>query len=102
MKHRPAPKCLSDNPLVFEPRFYLAKYVDLQCAFIKPGYDTYTMASKHWCSNGAREGRQGVGSFNSKQYLARYSDLRRAYGSDTKKAVDHFIRWGFKEGRKGN
>ena len=102
VKHRPAPKCQADNPLVFESRFYLAKHVDLQCAYIKPGLDTYAMASNHWCRHGVREGRQGVGSFNSKQYLARYADLKRAFGSDTKKAVEHFIGWGFKEGRKGN
>ena len=59
VRHRPAPKCQADNPLVFEPRFYLAKYVDLQCDYIKPGYDTYARASNHWCRYGVREGRQG-------------------------------------------
>ena len=28
--------------------------------------------------------------------------LRRAFGNVNKKVVDHFIRWGFKEGRKGH
>ena len=97
------PKCDNDSPLVFDPRFYLATYNDLRCAFIKPGIKTFDVAAQHWCNNGVKEGRQGIASFNSTKYLARYGDLQKAFGKDNiVQATTHFIEYGFNENRIGN
>ena len=97
------PKCKNDNPLVFDPRFYLATYNDLRCAYIKPGIDTFAAAAQHWCDYGVKEGRQGIASFSSKAYLARYGDLQKAFGNNNYvQATTHFIQHGFKENRIGN
>ena len=96
------PKCYLDSPLVLDPRFYLAKYNDLRCAFIKPGIDAFAAAAQHWCTYGVKEGRQGIKTFHSTAYLARYGDLQRAFGKDNiVQATKHFIGTGFKENRNG-
>ena len=96
------PKCSYDSNLVLDPRFYLATYNDLRCAFIKPGIDSFTAASQHWCDYGVKEGRHGIQSFNNKAYLARYKDLQKDLGKDNiTQATTHFIETGFNEGRSG-
>ena len=55
------------SPLVFDPIFYINDNPDIQRA----GIDTEHEANHHWLSHGARDGRQGCGSFHSKQYLQR-------------------------------
>ena len=40
--------------------------------------------------------------FNAAYYLAKYPDLKKAYGSDEQKAFSHFIRHGMKEGRQAS
>ena len=95
--------CSLDSNLVFDPRFYLAEYNDLRCAFIKPGIKTFDVAAQHWCDHGVKEGRQGIASFSSKAYLARYGDLQKAFGNNNYvQATTHFIQYGFKENRIGN
>ena len=87
---------------MFDPRFYLATYNDLRCAFIKPGIDSFAAASQHWCDYGVKEGRHGIQSFHNKAYLARYKDLQKAYGkNNVVQATTHFINTGFNEGRSG-
>ena len=42
--------------------------------------------------------KSGIG-FNAQQYLANYKDLQDAFGTDEKKAVEHYKEFGKKEGR---
>ena len=37
--------------------------------------------------------------FDEAQYLANYPDLQGAFGTDTGRAVEHFVRYGLFEGR---
>ena len=60
------------SPLVFDPIFYINDNPDLQRA----GIDTENEANHHWLTTGAREGRQGCGSFHSMQYLQRFDPFR--------------------------
>jgi hypothetical protein len=86
------------NPIVFNPSWYLSHYPDLQAEF---GNDTVA-ATHHWLNNGISEGRQGVPSFHSQQYLQMYSDLAVAFGSANYAAgIQHYLTYGTKEGRAG-
>ena len=53
---------------VFNATFYMNKYPDVAAAV---GYDPQK-AKEHWVNNGAAEGRQGIRTFNVKQYIAMY------------------------------
>ena len=39
--------------------------------------------------------------FDANFYFNKYTDIRKAYGSDSAKALQHFINYGMKEGRQG-
>ena len=41
-------------------------------------------------------------TFDAKFYSNKYSDLKKAFGTDTKKLYDHFIEFGIKEGRQAS
>lgn len=41
----------------------------------------------------------GKGAFDAAGYLDRYSDLKEAFGDDTEKARQHYLDYGYKEGR---
>lgn len=57
----------------------------------------------HWRSNGFNEGRQGSMEFSVRDYLARYPDLRQAFGANNYgAALDHWIHHGMAEGRQGS
>ncbi|XP_046559949.1 uncharacterized protein LOC124268967 [Haliotis rubra] len=75
------------SPLVFDPIFYVNTNADLHHL----GINTEAAAKQHWLSKGISEGRQGCGSFHSRQYLKRYSDLTKAYGTDYHQAVVHYL-----------
>ena len=53
------------SPLVFDALFYINDNPDIMFAEVL----TKEEAQIHWLSLGAEEGRQGCGSFHSKQYL---------------------------------
>ncbi|HEX3038135.1 MAG TPA: hypothetical protein VHO94_03980 [Oscillospiraceae bacterium] len=54
----------------------------------------------HLSQNGMKEGRATCSTFNPKNYAARYSDLRQAYGtSDYTNYYRHYIWHGISEGR---
>ena len=55
------------SPLVFDALFYINDNPDIMFADVL----TKEKAELHWLSLGAEEGRQGCGSFHSKQYLQR-------------------------------
>ena len=40
--------------------------------------------------------------FNPTYYANKYSDLKKAFGTDSKKLFDHFCKYGMKEGRSGS
>lgn len=95
---------------------YLIRYVDLQRAFIKNGNVNYTAAKTHWNDNGKLEGRNprvftgcnaihGIpelqhATFDPCFYVAKYGDLKRAFGNDHKKALTHWEKQGVSEGRQ--
>ena len=56
---------------------------------------------RHFVNSGMIEGRQGSEEFNVTTYKNRYSDLRIAYGKNTKNYYMHYIWSGKKEGRSG-
>ncbi|KAK3611309.1 hypothetical protein CHS0354_015726 [Potamilus streckersoni] len=85
------------SPLVFDPGFYLNTNPDL----LKAGINTPEAARSHWLNNGIQEGRQGCGSFHSRQYLARYTDLTNAFHTNYVAAVQHYLQLGHAEGRLG-
>ena len=52
----------------------------------------------HYQQYGQAEGRV-PDSFDVRQYLANYADLRAAFGTDRDAAAAHFITYGYYEGR---
>lgn len=76
----------------FDPNSYLAANVDLLRAGL-----TASDAETHYTSFGQKEQRSTT--FNGAAYLASYSDLRSAFGTDTGAATQHYISNGWKEGR---
>lgn len=81
---------------------YIASYPDLINAYGTG--ETWRMIQRgqdHWASYAAREGRTIL--FNPLAYINKYSDMKQAYASGSKidfaGAAEHFIRFGFAEGR---
>ncbi len=99
----------------FNVQSYKNAYVDLRNAF---GNDlpNYYM---HYVKYGKREGRKGTGVsapvgsvtklkgvdystvFDYKYYISKYPDIKKAFGNDDVKALQHFVNYGMKEGRQG-
>lgn len=87
---------IREDPRVFDVNYYLNRYPDLRAAF---GTDT-VKARQHWVLHGTRECRIGNPSFIPRAYLALYPDLRNAFGPDNcPAAIEHYMRFGIKEGR---
>ena len=38
--------------------------------------------------------------YNKDYYLAKYGDLRNAFGDDERALIEHFVKYGMKEGRQ--
>lgn len=84
------------DPLVFDWQFYLDVNADLRPA----GLVDEGGAQWHWQSYGRTEGRRSAPGFYSREYLARYADLRAAFGATNyPAAADHFVTYGHNEGR---
>ena len=47
------------------------------------------------------EGRQGCATFNVNSYKLQYADLRQAYVNDLSKYYEHYLKYGYREHRKG-
>ncbi|XP_071087217.1 uncharacterized protein [Haliotis cracherodii] len=75
------------SPLVFDPTFYVNTHADLH----QMGINSKAAAKQHWLSKGISEGRQGCGSFHSKQYLKRYADLSKTFGTNYHQAINHYL-----------
>lgn len=84
-----------DYSIVFDPIYYANKYSDLKKAF---GTNANKLFS-HFISNGMKEGRQAISTFNVTVYKNRYADLRKAFGNDLPAYYRHYIQFGKKEGR---
>lgn len=82
---------------VFKPSYYLTVNKDVA----KAGY-TIDTAVNHWKKFGIKEGRASAPNFHVKEYLANYSDLRKAYGDKGyARAILHYFNSGINEGRSG-
>ena len=85
----------------FDPLYYSSRYPDLQNAFHGDAKKLFD----HYIKHGISEMRQAKATFDVRVYAARYEDLRKAFGAlnskTTKKYVDHYNVYGFKEGRIG-
>jgi hypothetical protein len=84
--------------LPFNPFYYLKKNPDID--MIAKG--SKSIAFIHWLDIGIDEGRQGCESFNPSVYLSRNPDIETVCGKGNfKAAVNHWVRHGKIEGRKG-
>ncbi|MGN0502020.1 MAG: RICIN domain-containing protein, partial [Ruminococcus sp.] len=82
--------------MVFDAAYYSNKYSDLKNAF---GMDAVSLY-KHFISSGIGEGRQACSSYNVVVYLNSNKDLLRTFGDGNfKAAYNHYLSYGFKEGR---
>lgn len=80
----------------FNPAWYLSHYPDLKAAF----GDNLDAAKSHWLNSGMYECRQGNPFFSPFDYLGKYSDLARFFGRrGCANAAQHYIQYGYKEGR---
>jgi hypothetical protein len=87
---------------IFDPHvFHFYFYVNTNPDLIANGILTKELAEQHWRDHGIMEGRQACGSFHTRQYLDRYPDLKKAFGKNYSKALDHYITTGISEGRLG-
>ncbi len=82
----------------FYPQYYLSQNADLQSAF---GAANYAAATQHWYDFGMREGRAPNPHFSARQYLALYSDLNAAFGTNNVLAAQHWLTYGIAEQRHG-
>ena len=53
----------------------------------------------HWISTGVDQGLQAHPNFSVKAYLAKYKDLQSAFGNDYRRAIEHYVTTGMREGR---
>lgn len=82
---------------IFQWQFYLNANPDLRAN----GIVDEQLAKVHWRDHGIFEGRASAPGFHAKQYLARYPDLQRAFGSRFADATEHFLLHGSAEQRQG-
>lgn len=106
----------------FNVSSYKNRYVDLQKAFGSSLKSYYL----HYIEHGKKEGRtatdnnssvdsdnkiEGVTKYhglefkqvyNFNYYIEKYPDLKLAFGSDSERALEHFVKHGMEEGRSGN
>jgi hypothetical protein len=82
------------NPSIFNAAFYSATNPDID-------HSSVSTVQRHWQNFGLAEGRQAHGCFHTRQYLARYEDIRDACKDDTRCALNHYLQHGISEGRLG-
>jgi len=80
---------------IFDPVYYIAH---------NPGVPTgFVAALQDFMTSGLAAGKRGSLEFDVKFYLARYSDLAAAFGTNYVAAADHFMNQGLPcEGRQGS
>ena len=95
---------------------YLYKYPDLRRAFGNNLESYY----QHYIKYGQKEGRQITGTtsmqgyqtvyngvdykaiYNFNFYITKYTDIKNAFGYDDVKTLEHFVKFGMKEGRQAS
>lgn len=108
----------------FNVASYKNRYTDLQKAFGSSLKSYYL----HYIEYGKKEGRIAVDDgysevddpnnkpvgvtkyrgvefkpiYNFSYYIDKYPDIKQVYGNDSEKALEHFVKYGMKEGRSGN
>ena len=95
----------------FDVNTYKIRYADLRDVY----GDNLVSYYIHYIEYGKAEGRSGKPSkttiyegvdyssvFDPEYYLAKYPDLRAAFGEDETKAIAHFVEYGMPEGRQGS
>ncbi len=91
--------------VVYNPLFDPAVFVASTYARLNPDLGLHGVISElqlraHWLANGIREGRTASDTFSSKVYLAKYADLRAAFGpTNYDAAIKHYMSYGKREGR---
>lgn len=97
-RHEGRAGTLALRPEVFDAGYYNALHGDLQAAF---GGNTDAL-KRHWMVYGIPEGRRAHPNFWAPGYLNRHGDLINAYGwGNYREAINHYIRYGIREGRIG-
>jgi hypothetical protein len=64
--------------------------------------DPHTWSDNYLCAAYSAPALSDLETFNAQYYLAMYSDLRSAFGTDTTAARDHWLRYGSAEGRSAS
>ena len=100
----------------FNVNYYRNRYADLRSAY-GTELPKYYM---HYINYGKKEGRDaktactlqgGVTTLNGvnysavydyNYYISKYPDIKKAYGGDDVKVLQHFVNYGMNEGRQGN
>ncbi|KAK7473851.1 hypothetical protein BaRGS_00034902, partial [Batillaria attramentaria] len=85
------------SPEVFDAIFYIQSNVEV----LQAGIHDVTSAKTHWLQHGIHMGLQGSGDFHTKQYFARYPELRTQLNNDYEQAVRHYLTHGLSEHRLG-
>lgn len=78
--------------LVFDPSYYKAVNPDL-------AHMTDAQALEHFVKSGMAEGRLASRNFNVAAYKNRYADLRQQFGNNLQLYYEHYVEYGFIEGR---
>lgn len=100
----------------FSVTSYMYQYADLRNAF----GDNLSSYFRHYMNYGQREQRRGTGCstmqgtqtvyngvdyaavYNYNYYVNKYPDIKRAFGNNDYKALQHFALYGMNEGRQGS
>lgn len=83
----------------FDADYYRAAYKDVTSS----GFGSSAEGLKrHYDSFGRKEGRAANCLLTPSYYKAKYTDLKKAFGSDWTKYIDHWTTYGVKEGRRGS
>ncbi len=100
----------------FDLTSYAYRYPDLRKAF-KNDKKSYYL---HYKNYGKREGRKATGTttmqgcvttyngtnyaavYDGGYYINKYSDIKRAFGFDDEKVLQHFVNYGMREGRQAS
>ena len=81
---------------VYDPAYYAAMNKDIRKVI---GADNDYGLIEHFVKNGINEKRPSSENFNLRSYINANIDLRKAYGSNWRAYLEHYVKYGRKEGR---
>lgn len=76
--------------LLFDPRFYAAKYADVVQS-CPDGQNLYVWSYTHWHTVGAPEGRDGSQAFGAARYLREHPHVNEVVSGNFELAQKHFV-----------